>query len=249
MIELFDIQTGFGGANRAEAYIVTADEWLQTMTQLEIGRALVRFEPDALDVDCVMANEIVFAACQGRSDLVPCPVALPATGGDVPPEDEQLDGFIRRGAGAALIRPGHDDWQFLPFVYGNLLNAFAVRRLPVYCLERYLPVLQIAELAGRYPDLPIILAGVSYRSQRTFVPLLQTYANVHLSIGSNFTIHRGLEHMVGLGLGAQLLFGTGFPAAEPMMAITQLIYADLTDAQKADIGARNFERLLAGVIR
>ena len=45
----------------------------------------------------------------------------------------------------------------------------------------------------------------------------------------------------------RLLFGTGFPDAEGMMAITQLMYADLADEQKRLIGAGNLERLIGEV--
>jgi predicted TIM-barrel fold metal-dependent hydrolase len=180
---------------------------------------------------------------------VPCPIALPATGGDVPSEVEQIDGFIRQGAGAVLIRPGQDDWPLVPFVCDRLLAAVAARGLPLYCLERYVSLQQVAELAGRYPQLPLIVANVAYRSQRALLPLLEGYPNVYLALGNNFTVHRGIEQMVERLGPRQLLFGTGFPAAEPMMAVTQLMFAEIAPHAKTQIGSGNFARLQEGICR
>lgn len=244
---LFDVQCGFGGANPGETRQVSADACLRMLAQLQVQRALVRTEPDGPVIDAPMANEELFAACAGHPELVPCPILVPATGGDLPPETEQVDAFIRRGARAVVIRPGPDNWQFLPFVYDRLMCALVERRLPLVCLERYAGPAQVAELAAKYPDLPLVHANVGYRALRTQVPLLQSYCNVYLSLGNNFTAHAGIEHLVRLVGPDRLLFGTGFPASEPMMAVTQLMYAQITEAQKTMIGAGNAERLVAAV--
>jgi hypothetical protein len=248
-LRLFDVQTGFGGGKKGETQVVSREECLGSMARLDIAAALVRALPDAMDCDAIVPNELLFAACAGHPELVPCPVALPAAAGEVDPEPDQVDAFIRRGAGAALIRPARDEWLFAFWVCDPLLDAMQARRLPLFCAVGYVNFEQTAQIAERYPRLPIILAEAGYRSQRTIVPLLQTFRNVHLSIGSNWTIHRGIEDLVAKVGSEQLLFGTGFPAAEPMMAITQLMYAEITDERKQAVGAGNFERLLAGVIR
>lgn len=248
-IPLYDVQAGFGGASKGDPTTVSADDCLRAMAKVRVYRALVRTEPDLMAVDAILANDLLLEACEGCDGLVPCPIVLPATGGDVPPETDQVDHLIRCGAGAAMVRPSQDDWQWLPFVYAPLMNALSERRLPLFCIERHVSLGQVAELAGRYPELPIIVANVGYRAQRTLLPLLATYRNVHLSLGSSWTIHRGIEQMVERLGPEQLLFGTGFPAAEPMMAITQLMYAEISEEARALIGAGNLERLWAGVKR
>ncbi len=248
-LRLFDVQTGFGGAKRGETLVVTREECLGSLARLDIAAGLVRTLPDAMETDAVVPNALLFAACVGHPELVPCPIALPAAAGEVAPEPDQIDAFIRQGAGAALIRPVRDDWTFAFWVCDPLLVAMQERRLPLFCAAGYVTFEQTAQIAERYPKLPIILAEVGYRSQRTIVPLLQTFRNVHLSIGNNWTIHRGIEDLVDKVGPEQLLFGTGFPVSEPMMAITQLVYAEIPDEHKQAVGAGNVERLLAGVIR
>jgi predicted TIM-barrel fold metal-dependent hydrolase len=46
----------------------------------------------------------------------------------------------------------------------------------------------------------------------------------------------------------RVLFGTGYPETEPMAAVTQLMYADITESDRAAIGAGNLHRLLGGVL-
>jgi hypothetical protein len=246
---LFDIQCGFGGARYGEAEIMSRDDCLTSMACLQIAGALVRTAPDDLDVDARLSNELLFEACHGHDSLIPCPVIIPATAGDLPPEDEQVDKFIRQGAGAATIRPKRDYWELLPWIADALFAALAARCLPLFCSYRYVTYVQVAEIATRWPDLPIILAEAHYNSLRTLLPLLQHFPNVHLSLGENVTQHRGVEWLVAhVGVG-QLLFGTGFPRVEPMMAVTQFLYADIPAEARRAIGAENARRLLEGVQR
>jgi predicted TIM-barrel fold metal-dependent hydrolase len=197
-----------------------------------------------MDGDVVRSNAMLFAAAGGDERLVPCPVVLPAALGDVDGEGEQVAGFIARGARAVRIRPATDGWSMEPWCAAALFDALAAHRLPVVCDPKHVTTEQVAVLAGRWPDLPLIIAGAGYRQMRMLVPLMKTYANVYLSIGSNFTVHRGLESLAARVGAGRLLFGTGFPDAEPTMAITQLMYADLDDEQKRLIGAGNFQRLI-----
>jgi predicted TIM-barrel fold metal-dependent hydrolase len=81
------------------------------------------------------------------------------------------------------------------------------------------------------------------------MPLLQQLPNVSLSTGSNYTFHKGIESMVSR-LGAErLLFGTGMPVAEPMMAVTHLLYAQISDDDKRRIGSENLRGLIGGIQR
>jgi len=81
------------------------------------------------------------------------------------------------------------------------------------------------------------------------VPLMKTFQKVHLAIGSDYTAHRGIEMFVAAVGAKRLLFGTGFPEAESMSAVTQLMYAEIRHVQKRLIGAGNLKRLIAEIKR
>lgn len=250
MIRLFDMQCGFGGNRRGERAAPSADECRGMLQRLELDGALVRTTPDELEHDARDANERLFAACRGAAaDLVPCPIAIPNGGDDMGEEQAQVAALVARGAGAAQLRPPIDVWDTAEWCCGRLLRALEERRLPAYCLQRMVTIREVADLAGRHPALPVILAETDYRCQRTLVPLLEAFHNVYLSIGSNYTVHRGLEQLVARVGARRLLFGTGFPEVEPMMAVTCLMYAQVSDEEKALIGSGNARRLLAEVQR
>jgi uncharacterized protein len=248
-IELFDVQAGFGGAKPGGTACISAGELLEEMQRLDIGRALVHTAPEDMDIDAVRSNEQLTAACCQHGEFVSCPVVVPATGGDFPSETEQVDRAIETGAGAAIVRPERDRWLLADWCSGALFRALAARRLPVLCLERIVGMESLAELASRHAELPLILAEVGYLSQRAVVALLKSFRNVYLSMDSAFTVHCGVEQIVAAVGAERLLFGTGFPGVEPMTAVTQLMYADISDEQKAMIGAGNLERLVGEVRR
>jgi uncharacterized protein len=107
----------------------------------------------------------------------------------------------------------------------------------------------VADLAQRHPDLPIVVFHLGFRSQRMLVPLLKAFRSVYLAVGSPFSVHLGIES-VARHVGAErLLFGTGFPYAEPMASITMLTYSDLSDTDQQLVGAANLDRLIGGIRR
>jgi predicted TIM-barrel fold metal-dependent hydrolase len=246
-IRLIDIQCGFGGATPGVRDIVPVDNVLASMRDLHIERAVVRIEPDKMDTDIVLSNEKLAAACHPHPELIPCPVVQPVCGSDLPSEEEQVDACIRLGARAVVIRPALDGWLPAPWMANRLFLSLQERRIPVLALERHISLEQAADLAGRYPDLPIILAQQGYRSQRIHMALLTAFPNLFLSIGNNYDVHGGIEQICKIQGARRLLFGTGFPQAEPLCAITYLLYSAVSAEEKQMIGAVNFETLACGV--
>lgn len=245
-VPLFDVQAGFGGAQAGEQP-VELSELTAMLDRLAIDRALVCTVPEDMDRDVPRSNEQLFAAAESDPRLVPCPTVVPAAGGDFPREPEQVDELIARGARAACVRPVMDHWSLSPWASSALFEALEARRMPVLCLVPQVGIEDTARLAERYGRLPLVVAGVAYRDHRTLAALLEAFGNVHLSIGSNYTLHGGIEQFVAHVGPERLLFGTGFPAVEPMMAVTQLMYADLSEEHKAMIGAHNLQWLIEGV--
>jgi predicted TIM-barrel fold metal-dependent hydrolase len=247
MTTLFDIQTGFGCAPGQAA--ITAEDLRAEMRRLDIARALACITPENMEFDVPFANDMLYQACRDDPALVPCPIIMPNSGYDYQPEEAQVEEAMRQGAGAMWIRPQADYWTLAEWVCDRLFNALEAHRMPVLCLERLVPLEQVAELAQRYPRLPLIVAESNYRQQRILLPLLETFSNVYLSLGNNYIVYKGIEQFVERGMTERLLFGTGFPVSDPMNAVTQLMYAEISEEQRQLIGAGNMERLMGGMIR
>jgi predicted TIM-barrel fold metal-dependent hydrolase len=249
MIELFDAQTGFGGGRRGQPWVPTVDEVLGHMDRLSIARALVRTEFEEMDGNPIYSNRLLYETCARHDSLVPCPAVMPTGHGDVPSEEEQIEEALTHGSGAAVLRPGQDSWSLSEWCCGRLLGLLEERRVPALCRNAALGFEEVADLAKRHPQLPIVMYHLGYRSQRTLVSLMKTFPNVYLSVGSPYSVHMGLESMAGHVGAERLLFGTGFPYAEPMATITMLTYSDLGDADKQLVGSGNLERLIGGIRR
>ncbi len=248
-IRLIDVQCGFGGAAPGVRHVVSAAETVAAQRELAIARSLVRLTPEKMDTDVPFSNARLAAACQAEPTLTPCPVVMPACGGDLPAEADQVAACLAMGAAAVVVRPAQDGWLPVPWMADPLFRALEERRLPVLLLERFVTLEQAAALAERFPALPFILAQQGYRSQRMLMALLGAFPNLHLSIGNNYGVHGGLEQICRVHGARRLLFGTEFPNAEPMAAVTYLMYSALSDEEKEQVGCRTFETLEGGIAR
>lgn len=249
MVALFDAYAGFGGYKPGVRETPSAEQCSSEMARVSIERALVRTAPADMDADLTLSNDALLKACHGRPNLTPCPVVIPSTGGDVPPEPQQVATLLDGGAGAVCIRPKLLQWTLQEWVCGPLFEVLQSRNVPVFCKEQQVSIRELAELAGRYPKLPIILAETGYRWQRVVLPLMKTFGNIYFCLGGAYSLHRGLEQLVEKVGAERILFGTGLPGCEPMAAVTLLMYAEISDAQRAMIGAGNLDRLVAGIKR
>jgi predicted TIM-barrel fold metal-dependent hydrolase len=248
MVELVDIQAGFGGLAPALREAIPAEMIVSQLRRHRIAQAVVRITPEAQDFDLCRSNQRLYEqTARFPGELLPCPIALPAACGDVPAAEAQVAEALRHGAPAVVLRPGPDRWEPEPWVVGPLLQVLAAHRLPVLCLERLVPAAVVARWAGLAPELPLIIAETAYGRDRTLLPLLQEFPNTYLSIGNNFTAHRGIEFYVSQVGAGRLLFGTGLPDCEPGAAIGQLVFAELAEADRQRIGSGNFRRLQGGI--
>lgn len=247
MVELIDMQAGFGGLAPGVREQMSAEELVAELHRHRISRALARMVPDERDFDVERSNESLYHACAEHPELLPCPVVLPAHCGDVPSEAEQVAGAVAAGAGAVVARPGPDYWLPERWVVEPLLAALEAARLPLLCSVRLVPLPVVAQWAEWAPELPLIVAEVRYNQNRNLVPLFQNFPSTYLSLGNSFTAHCGVEFFASIMGADRLLFGTGLPDAEAGAAIGQFLYADLTNEERERIGAGNARRLFAGI--
>ncbi len=249
MIELFDVQAGFGGPGKGERSIPTAEELLGEMGRLSVARALVHVESDDTARSAPLANHVLYQACGEHDRLVPCPTLIPSGGRDVPPEEEQVAELIDRNGSAAYLNPKHDSWSTAEWCSGKLFSALQERRIPVLLRHAAVSFDTVAELAGHYTELSIILFQIGFGQQRMLVPLMERFPNVYVSIGCPYSMHRVVENLVAWVGADRLLFGTGFPTSDMMPPITMLTYAGISDADKQLIGSENLKRLIGGIAR
>lgn len=245
-IPLFDALCGVSVAS-APTEIPGAAAVSDELTRLDVGRALVRALPAAREFDTPDSNARLLSVCAAHDRLVPCPVVLPNSGRDLDPEPLQVETLIRQGARAVVLRPRSDGWLTEPWCSGALTAALEARRMPALCLADEWSFEQLAAVAGRHPDLPLIACGLSYRQQRIILPMLEHFTNIRISLGAAYCVFGGIEQMVTVVGADRIVFGSGYPEYEILPAATYLLYAAISAEQKRLIGTGNLDALLEGV--
>ena len=221
------------------------DELLAEMDYCGVERALV-YHSLARDHSPALGNEMLLRELAGQEQLAPCWVVLPHHTGEMPPPDQLLAQMRAAGVRAARIFPaptGHK-WSLADWSAGPLLSALESERVPLLVHADQIGWDALHRMATSHPDLPIIVNGTRYDELRTVYPLLAALPNLHFDICWMVT-HFGLEDLVARFGARRLLFATRMPMFGAGPALTHLLYAGLSDTDRALIAGENLDRLLA----
>jgi predicted TIM-barrel fold metal-dependent hydrolase len=177
----------------------------------------------------------------------------------MPEPKKDIAAMVERGIRMVVVFPTRaHPYLINEWLCGGLLAALEAHRVPVLLqnsdlflnyprFERVFgfSVDNIDWMCEHYPQLPIILAGVSGPA-RILVPLMKRRPNLHIEL-SKFMIHQPVRFMsehVGI---EQVLFGSGLPCTGPGPAMTEVHYAQVSEEAKRLIAGDNLRRLLAEV--
>jgi predicted TIM-barrel fold metal-dependent hydrolase len=226
---------------KEEPHFTDLDGLLAEMTYLGVADALVmhswasRWSPRE-------GNRKLEELISGRENLRPCYVALPAATGELA-EPTEFAAQVRGRKGAVRLCPRDHQWDFTPWCAGSLLEALDARRVPVLIDIGQTSWDQVAVVLERYRQLPVIILNTSYRVDRHIYPLFQAYPNLYLETYT-YKMTWGIEDISSRFGADRLIFGTGLPETDGGGALAQVLYADLSDDEKAKIAGGNLRRLL-----
>jgi hypothetical protein len=241
----FDVSCFLGRWSEGGPTLATAAELLAAMDGLSIDRALVRHSLGK-EYFAPHANELLFQELAGQERLLPCPVALPLSTGEMGPPQQWLAEWAAHDVRATCLYPQAQGYALTPWQCDSLLAPLAQRRMPV--------LLELAQaswdalhwLCGAYPTLPVILLNIGYRVLRPLYAQLDLHPNLFVDI-STVANFRGIEDLCAHFGAERLLFGTGQPRTDGAGILTALNYADLAPDKRQAIAAGNLKRLLEGV--
>jgi hypothetical protein len=220
-------------------------ELLEEMDYFGIERALV-YHVSARDHFPMEGNWRLLAELTGQVRLTPCWVVLPSHTGEAPAPDQLVSEMLSNGVRAARIYPakrGHG-WSLAGWSAGPLFTVLAAAHIPVFVAADQLTWDAVHAVATAYGGLPLVVTNVRYEELRNLYPLLAALPNLHIDI-SRLVVHYGLEALVARFGPRRLLFGTHMPTFSAGPALTHLLYAGITQAERELIAAGNLERLLA----
>jgi hypothetical protein len=216
-----------------------ADALQAELTRLGIGEALV-YHALADEGDIMMGNELLLDALAGHDRLYPCWVMAPTYLGDLPDAEAWIATAVERGVHAARMLPRHSLYPLEDWCVGELFAEFEGAGMPVlldygirHWSENVIPWGNIKALADRYPQLNIVVLGVTVGDARAVDSLLYSAPNVHFET-SSFIAPDMLEHVAQFGFAERFLFGSALPRRAAECVVAQTLAADI-DAADAEL--------------
>ena len=172
-------------------------------------------------------------------------VVMPSHTGEFPDEEQLVDEMAAQGVRAVRVFPHPDRHNFSlrPWAADRLLEALQRERIPLFVDEEEIGFDTVDELCREYPELPLVLTSVGYRSDRFLYPLWQKFPNLHIEL-SSYCGHGGIETLVERFGARRFLFGTRLPYFTPGSAIGMLGYAAISEADRRLIAGGNLRNLL-----
>ena len=182
----------------------------------------------------------------GHPQLLPEWLVIPHWAGEMAPPDELVAEMLSLNVRAARIMPRAHNFPLSKDVAGPLLSALQEARLPVFADVAQLDLSGAIALAREYPELPIVLCGVAWASDRVLFACLGDVPNLHLETWA-FQGHRHYERFVNAFGSERLLFGTDLPLRSPGAARMMVCYEQISDQDRRNIAGENLLRLLGNV--
>jgi predicted TIM-barrel fold metal-dependent hydrolase len=218
------------------------DDFLADYQYYGINAALVHHAV-AVEYHQDYGNRRLLEEIAGRPRLIPQWVLMPHHTHEIAPADELIPQMLGLGVRSARIFPKMHGFPTSDDVCGPLFTALQEHRIPLFADVSELSIDEAAKLCERYPELPMVLCGIAWGSDRVLEPALERTPNLHVETHA-FQGHRAYERIVEQFGAERLIFGTGLPNCSPGAAMMMCLYEDISEQDRAKIAGGNLLRLL-----
>ncbi|MGD9496770.1 MAG: amidohydrolase family protein [Armatimonadota bacterium] len=232
-------------SNRHPETIWRPADFVRDYDYYGIGAALVHHAV-AVEYHQDQGNRRLLEEIRDHPRLLPQWVVMPHHTHEMAPADELIAEMLERGVRAARIYPATHGFPLTDQIAGPLLSALMQARIPLFVDVGELPIDQACALCERCPELPVVLCGVSWASDRQLEPALERAPNLHIETHF-FQGHRAYERFVRDFGAERLIFGTGLPDCSPGAAVMMSLYENIPDQDRVKIAGGNLLRLLRAV--
>lgn len=247
MLQLLDVncRIGTGPADR-EGAPKGIPGLLGLMDDFNVKQALVHHSVSVFS-DPGKGNARLLEETAGNDRFLRQWAALPPLWEISPPPETLLKEMKENGISAVRLFPAQYGHSLKRYAAGALLDALAEKNAPVFIGLDQLPGWDaLYDLCKTYPANRFVLCSPGYRCLRWIAPIMENCDNLWMET-SNFVTHNGFGAFCKhLGAG-RLLFGSGYPEQSIAAAASQLLLADLGEAEKRRIAFENAEKLLGEV--
>jgi predicted TIM-barrel fold metal-dependent hydrolase len=232
-------------AHRHPSSPETLQDYLDDFAYYDIQAALV-WHAYAQEYSQDYGNRFLLREIGDDPRFIPQWVLVPHWAGEMAPPEELVAEMLALGVRAARVFPKAHGFGTSPEVVGPLLRELATHRVPLFVDVSELDLEAGIGLAKQYPDLPIVLCGVSWASDRIIFARFHEVPNLHLETWA-FQGHRHYERFVQAFGSERLLFGTNLPFRSPGAARMMACYEQISDQDRRNTAGGNLLRLLRNV--
>lgn len=223
----------------------TLQDYLADFEYYDIMGALVH-HAQAVEYAQDYGNRKLLEEIADYPQLMPEWVVIPHWAGDFAPPETLVEEMLALGVRAARIYPASHTFPVIPEVCGPLFEALQEARIPLFVDVTQLELNATINLAKQYPELPVVLCGVAWASDRIIFARFHETPNLHLETWA-FQGHRAYERFVKAFGSERLLFGTDLPNRSPGAARMMTCYEQISDEDRRNIAGGNLLRLLGNV--
>ncbi|HPX42429.1 MAG TPA: hypothetical protein PLF51_18470, partial [Candidatus Hydrogenedentes bacterium] len=233
---IFDLNVTLGRtASPAGASFETPEQLLAEMQRLRIDEALV-CHAIALEADVEYGNALLIEQLRGHPNLYPCWVMAPPAFGDLPDAGAWVERARAAGVRAVRLAPKHSHYSLAAWCTGPLLGPLERARLPVlldfgehHWSQSPIPWNDVLDICRRFPELDVVVLGVSVGDTRNSHAALREAANLHLESHA-FALPGLYGLMAREGWLERILFGTGMPRCAGENRVFLLLHSGLKQA-------------------
>ncbi|WP_257668335.1 amidohydrolase family protein [Parapedobacter tibetensis] len=163
------------------------------------------------------------------------------------PVTQELEILMKRhDVRAVTVHPAGNNWDWKTDEAVELFRWLESRRiLTIIRAEQFGGLGGVKQLLNTYPNLTVLLTGVTWSFQRTILPMLGVYKNLHISF-DNFQINEGLETLYQDGYIDQLVFASNAPTMSAGAHRAYVDYAAISKEARDKVAGGNLIRLLHG---
>lgn len=206
--------------------------------------------------DAAYGNDLLMTELGADTpEMIPTWVVVPSEEAMACAPKDYVDKMEAAGAKAVRLFPSSvgnpakaTRYAFTPWFYGDYFAELERRGMPV--AVEFSPNRRdepdwpkLYEVAKAFPKLPIVLADGFQRTTWTLIKLLRECPNLYVQT-SGLDVQRQLEYMVNQ-VGAQhFIAGSKFPVSSIGTMVGQILFSNLTFAQKKLIAGDNARRIM-----
>lgn len=246
MISFFDANCMYGNRSVVrEGSVVTESEYEELFARARINKVLA-YHSDAVSTDLIAGNELVSELQRKNSRYIAQWCVMPNVAGEFFSCDELISKMRENCVKSVRIFPSALSFSLMPYSCGELFTELEKYRIPLFVDHSQVTYPDLYQVLVTYPDMPVVLCGAGYRTERQIYPLVSKCPNLYIET-SLFVANNSIEMFVDRFGAERLLFGTGVPNNSACGAVATILYACISEEDKEKIAGKNLDGLLGEV--